>query len=47
MSRRPKEKPYPMVVALTVSDMKQSIAFHRDRLGFAVGESWPGEDDPK
>lgn len=35
-----------MAVSLTCKDMKASVAFYRDRLGFHAKESWPDEEAP-
>ena len=35
-----------MAVGLTCKDMKKSIAFYRDKLGFHMKESWPDENSP-
>lgn len=35
-----------MAVALTCKDMRKSVAFYRDVLGFRMKESWPDEEAP-
>jgi len=35
-----------MAVGLTCKDMKKSVAFYRDLLGFEMKESWPDEETP-
>lgn len=35
-----------MSVALTCKDMKASVAFYRDKLGFQMKESWPDDEQP-
>ena len=37
---------YPITVHLTSRDMRRSIAFYRDKLGFELGECWPDADNP-
>ena len=41
-----KEQPNPNTVGLTVSDMKKTLAFYRDKLGFQMRECWPNEAEP-
>ena len=40
------EQPFPISVGLTATDMKATLAFYRDRLGFKLSETWPSESDP-
>lgn len=35
-----------MAIGLTCKDMKKSVAFYRDSLGFTMKESWPSEQEP-
>lgn len=35
-----------MAVGITCKDMKASVAFYRDKLGFEMKESWPDEKAP-
>jgi uncharacterized glyoxalase superfamily protein PhnB len=44
MSNSP-ETHFPISVILTVRDMKASIAFYRDKLGFALEACWPDENN--
>jgi catechol 2,3-dioxygenase-like lactoylglutathione lyase family enzyme len=37
---------FPMSIAYTVADMRKTIAFYRDRLGFQLKESWPDDQNP-
>ena len=37
---------YPIALALTVRDMKKSIAFYRDVLGFELEHAWPDAEKP-
>jgi uncharacterized glyoxalase superfamily protein PhnB len=37
---------YPISVILTSTDVKRSIAFYRDTLGFALEVCWPDENNP-
>lgn len=37
---------HPMAVGFTVADMKKSLAFYRDKLGFELKECWPNEAAP-
>ncbi|MFQ5653456.1 MAG: VOC family protein [Planctomycetota bacterium] len=37
----------PLSVMFTSKDMKRSIAFYRDNLGFELKECWPDEGNPK
>lgn len=39
-------KQYPIALHLTAKDIKKSIDFYRNTLGFTLSESWP-ENDPK
>jgi len=41
-----KSEPCPLTVLLTAKDMKASVAFYRDTLGFEMKEAWPSKDDP-
>ena len=41
-----KEQPNPNSVGLTVADMKKTLAFYRDKLGFQLRECWPSEAEP-
>lgn len=41
-----KVQPNPNAVGLTVADLKTSLAFYRDRLGFELRECWPSEQEP-
>lgn len=43
----PAEDRSKMSVMLTCADTAKSAAFYRDKLGFAMKESWPSEDDPQ
>jgi uncharacterized glyoxalase superfamily protein PhnB len=36
----------PLCVMLTVKDMKKSVPFYRDQLGFEIAEAWPDRDNP-
>ena len=36
----------PLAVMLTAKDLKKSLAFYRDVLGFRVESAWPSEADP-
>lgn len=36
----------PLSVGYTVRDMKKSLAFYRDLLGFEMKECWPSADEP-
>lgn len=38
--------PHPNAVGLTVADVKRSIAFYRDKLGFELRHCWPDESNP-
>ena len=40
------EMPYPNTVGLTVANMKATLAFYRDKLGFKLRECWPDESNP-
>ncbi|HUR28746.1 MAG TPA: VOC family protein [Planctomycetota bacterium] len=40
------ETHYPISVILTVRDMKTSLAFYRDKLGFQLEGCWPDEQNP-
>lgn len=40
------QKYAPLMVMLTVKDMRKTIAFYRDILGFSVAESFPDTDPP-
>ena len=40
------DMPYPNSVGLTVKDMKATLAFYRDKLGFKLRECWPDEKNP-
>jgi len=42
----PENQPNPNSVGLTVTDMKKSIAFYREKLGFQLRECWPDENAP-
>ncbi|MHC5212752.1 MAG: VOC family protein [Planctomycetota bacterium] len=42
----PDKMPYPLCVMFTCKDMKKSMAFYRDTLGFEVEQSWPDENAP-
>ena len=42
----PENMPYPNTVGLTSSDVKKSIAFYRDKLGFTLRECFPNEEKP-
>jgi catechol 2,3-dioxygenase-like lactoylglutathione lyase family enzyme len=35
-----------MMTSFTVADVKRSIAFYRDKLGFRIRECWPDENRP-
>lgn len=35
-----------MAIGLTCKDMKTSVAFYRDKLGFEMKESWPDDKSP-
>ncbi len=37
---------YPIAVSLTTKDIKKSLAFYRDTLGFELKESWPDPQNP-
>jgi uncharacterized glyoxalase superfamily protein PhnB len=37
---------YPISVILTSKDVKRSIAFYRDTLGFSLEHSWPDDEKP-
>jgi len=37
---------FPNSVGLTVSNMKASLAFYREKLGFKLNEFWPDENSP-
>ena len=37
---------FPISVGFTVADMKRSLAFYRDKLGFTLKECWPNEKEP-
>ena len=37
---------FPIALSLTVRDMKKSIAFYRDTLGFELEHAWPDTDNP-
>lgn len=39
-------KQYPISIMLTSRDMKRSVRFYRDVLGFELTESWPEGDNP-
>ena len=40
------EPRFPNSLGLTVRDMKKSLAFYRDRIGFEMKECWPSADAP-
>ena len=40
-------KACPLSVMFTCKDMKKSLAFYRDRLGFQLEQSWPDADAPQ
>jgi uncharacterized glyoxalase superfamily protein PhnB len=46
MTSKTPPKQSPNSVGFTSSDMKRSIAFYRDRLGFQLSECWPDEKNP-
>src|ERR1043165_8029983 len=37
---------YPISIGFTATDIKKSIAFYRDQLGFTLKECWPDENNP-
>lgn len=37
---------YPNTVMIICRDMKASVAFYRDQLGFELKEAWPTQEDP-
>jgi uncharacterized glyoxalase superfamily protein PhnB len=37
---------YPICAMFTSRDMKKSVPFYRDTLGFQMKESWPNEEEP-
>ncbi|HET6204305.1 MAG TPA: VOC family protein [Planctomycetota bacterium] len=45
MAEKPSNQ-YPIAVSLTARDVKKSIAFYRDKLGFELKESWPDPENP-
>ncbi|MEW6071156.1 MAG: VOC family protein [Planctomycetota bacterium] len=44
MSQSPPQ--FPNAIALACQDMKKSVAFYRDKLGFVLKECWPDESKP-
>lgn len=44
-SQQPEQ--FPNAVMLTAKDMRASLAFYRDTLGFTLKECFPTEEDPK
>ena len=46
MSHDPEQQPFPLSVGFTAADMKRSIAYYRDQLGFTLKECWPDEKNP-
>ena len=40
------ESQFPILIGFTATDIKTSIAFYRDRLGFTLKECWPDEKNP-
>src|SRR5437867_3447145 len=43
---REAEPQFPISIGFTATDIKKSIAFYRDQLGFALKECWPDEKNP-
>ncbi|MBP7149054.1 MAG: VOC family protein [Acidobacteria bacterium] len=39
-------KQYPLAVMLTCRDMRRSVVFYKDTLGFTMQEAWPDRDNP-
>jgi uncharacterized glyoxalase superfamily protein PhnB len=39
-------QPFPIMAGFTVSNMKKSLAFYRDQLGFTLKECFPNENEP-
>jgi catechol 2,3-dioxygenase-like lactoylglutathione lyase family enzyme len=46
MSNAHQEQQFPNAVGLTASNMKASLAFYRDKLGFELKECWPSPENP-
>jgi uncharacterized glyoxalase superfamily protein PhnB len=42
----PKKQPYPLTLMFTSRDMRKSLAFYRDTLGFELEGAWPDETNP-
>src|SRR5881628_1685385 len=40
------EQQFPISIGFTATDIKKSIAFYRDQLGFTLKECWPDEKNP-
>lgn len=46
MSNTGANQPFPNTVGLTSSNMRTTLAFYRDTLGFKLRECWPNESEP-
>ncbi|HET6204307.1 MAG TPA: VOC family protein [Planctomycetota bacterium] len=38
---------YPITIGFTTKDMRKTVAYWRDTLGFKMAESWPDAENPK